>query len=520
MTAIHMRRKPARKVVSRCDFASSPTGLTTGLRTRVLIVAVGLAALAGCAVGPNFKKPAAPDGDYTARPAAGAAAADSATSPEQRFTSGADISADWWTLFHSQPLNDLIDLALKNNADLKAARAALSVARENVLAQRGAYFPNVNGSFSATRQRLSGQIAPTLSSNAYIYNLYTPQLNVSFVPDVFGLNRRTMESLRAQEQEVRYQMVATYVTLTANVVVTAIQEASLRRQVETTRQLIDSGTHALDVLRYQLSKGYASGLDVAAQESQLAQFAAMLPPLAKQLAQLRDLLATLTGRFPTQQPDTGIDLATLNLPAEMPLTLPAALVEQRPDVLQAEENLHDASARIGIAIANRLPNLELTGNVGSAAAAMSELFKSGTGFWVIGATATAPIFQGGTLLHQERAAKATYEQAREQYRSTVLQAFQNVADSLAALQTDADGLKAAAAAAAAAKVTLDLAERQWHDGYTGYVAYLSAEQANQQSQIALVQSEAARLADSAALFQALGGGWWHRSDMITGNHEK
>jgi len=514
MTAIHMRRKPARKVASRCDFATVRRGAG-------LLALAGVAALAGCAVGPDFKKPAAPEGDYTARPAAAGVAAEGALAgAEQRFTSGADIAADWWTLFHSPPLNDLIDLALKNNADLKAARAALSVARESVLAQRGAYFPNVSGSFSATRQSLSGQIAPTLSSNAYTYNLYTPELDVSFVPDVFGLNRRTMESLRAEEQEARYQMVATYVTLTANVVVTAIQEASLRRQVETTQQLIESGTHALEVLRYQREKGYASGLDVAAQESQLAQFAATLPPLARQLAQLRDLLATLTGRFPNQQPATGIDLATLTLPEEMPLSLPAALIEQRPDVRQAEANLHDASAKIGIAIANRLPNLELTGSVGSAAAAMDQLFKSGTGFWAIGATATAPIFQGGTLLHQERAAKAAYRQAAEQYRSTVLQAFQNVADSLAALQSDADGLKAASTAAAAAKVTLDLAERQWHDGYAGYVAYLSAEQANQQSQIALVEAEASRLADSAALFQALGGGWWHRADLAAGYHEK
>lgn len=514
-----MRRKPARKVVSRCDFARFPAGLTDNLRTCVVIAVLTLGALSGCAVGPNFKKPAPPDGDYTTRPPA--AAADSKDAGDgQRFTDGADIAQDWWTLFHSQPLNDLIELALKNNADLKAARAALSVARENVLAQRGAYFPNVNGTFSASRQSLSGQIAPTLSSNAYIYNLYTPQLNVSFVPDVFGLNRRTMESLRAQEQEIRYQMVATYTSLTANVVVTAIQEASLRKQVETTHQLIDSGTRALEILRYQFSKGYSSGLDVAAQESQLAQFAATLPPLAKQLAQLKDLLATLTGRFPNQLPDDGIDLATLQLPADMPLTLPATLVEQRPDVLQAEANLHDASAKIGIAEANRLPNFELTGNVGSAASAMSELFKSGTGFWAIGATATAPIFQGGTLLHQERAAKAAYRQAAEQYRSTVLTAFQNVADSLAALQTDADGLKAASAAADAAKVTLDLAERQWHDGYVGYVGLLSAEQANQQGQIALVQAQADRLADTAALFQALGGGWWHRADLVTGNHEK
>jgi NodT family efflux transporter outer membrane factor (OMF) lipoprotein len=202
------------------------------------------------------------------------------------------------------------------------------------------------------------------------------------------------------------------------------------------------------------------------------------------------------------------------------VSLPSALVAQRPDVLQAEANLHDASAKIGIAIANRLPNITLTANAGSTAAALDQLFTSGTGFWGIGAAATAPIFQGGTLMHQERAAKAAYTQAAEQYRSTVLTAFQNVADTLTALEQDAEAVKAAAAAAAAAKVTLDLAQRQWKDGYAGYLSLLSAEQADQQSEINLLQAQFNRYADSAALFQALGGGWWHRADLTTDDHEK
>jgi len=201
------------------------------------------------------------------------------------------------------------------------------------------------------------------------------------------------------------------------------------------------------------------------------------------------------------------------------VSLPSELVTQRPDVLQAEANLHDASAKIGIAIANRLPNIALTANAGSSAAAMDQLFTSGTGFWGIGAEVTAPIFEGGTLLHQERAAKAAYVQAAEQYRSTVLTAFQNVADTLTALEQDADALSAAAAAADAAKVTLDLAQRQLQDGYAGYLALLSAEQTYQQARIGLVQAQANRFADTAALFQALGGGWWHRADLQD-KHEK
>jgi NodT family efflux transporter outer membrane factor (OMF) lipoprotein len=338
-------------------------------------------------------------------------------------------------------------------------------------------------------------------------------VSVAYVPDVFGLNRRTTESLKAQEQEVRFQMIATYTTLTANVVVTAIQEASLQMQIDATRQLIDINSNMLKILQYQFAKGYANRLDVAAQESQLAQVAATLPPLLKQSAQLRDLLAVLGGRFPNQAPTEKFELSSLQLPQDLPVSLPSELVAQRPDVLQAEANLHDASAKIGIAIANRLPNIVLTANAGSTAAAMNQLFTSGTGFWGLGAAATAPIFQGGTLLHQERAAKAAYIQAAEQYRSTVLTAFQNVADTLTALEQDAAALKAAAAAADAAKVTLDLAQRQWQDGYAGYLALLSAEQAYQQGRINLVQAQANRYADTAALFQALGGGWWHRTDL-------
>jgi len=386
--------------------------------------------------------------------------------------------------------------------------------------RNGAFTTSVTGSFSATRQRQSGQIAPALNSNAFLYNLFTPQVTVSYVPDVFGLNRRTVESLQAQEQEVRFQTAAAYTTLTANVVVTAIQVASLQMQIDATRELVDINTNTVNILRYQFDKGYASRIDLAAQESQLAQVAATLPPLLKQLAQAEDLLAVLAGRFPNQAPEEKFDLSSLQLPQELPVSLPAELVSQRPDVLQAEANLHDASAKIGIATANRLPNIVLTANAGSSAAAMDQLFTSGSGFWGLGAEVTAPIFQGGTLLHQQRAAKAAYTQAAEQYRSTVLAAFQNIADTLTALEQDAEALKAAAAAADAAKVTLDLAQRQLQAGYAGYLALLNAEQAYQQGQINLVQAQANRYADTAALFQALGGGWWDRPELLTDKHEK
>ena len=507
--------------LSRGDPQLLPMSPTCKSRPLALHVVLASISLAGCAVGPNFKRPAAPDvAEYTPSPLSTTAATPNVSGGEaQHFANGSDIAADWWTLFHSKPLNELIELSLTNNHDLKAAQAALSAARENVKAQRGLYYPSLTGSFSATRQRQSGQIAPALNSNAFLYNLFTPEVSVSYVPDVFGLNRRTVESLQAQEQESRFQMIATYTTLTSNVVVAAIQEASLSTQIEATRQLIDINTNMLQILQYQFDKGYANRLDVAAQESQLAQITATLPPLLKQLAQQRDLLAVLAGQFPSQAPDEKFELSSLQLPQDLPVSLPSRLVEQRPDVLQAEANLHDASAKIGIAIANRLPNIELTANAGSSAAAMDELFTSGTGFWGLGAAVTAPIFQGGTLLHRQRAAEAAYDQAAEQYRSAVFVAFQNVADTLTALEQDADALKAAAAATDAAKLTLDLAQRQLLDGYTGYLALLNAEQSYQQGLINLVQAEANRYADTAALFQALGGGWWHRADLQDA-HEK
>ena len=474
-----------------------------------------------CAVGPNFERPKPPDvSEYTTAPLSTTVASENVAGGEaQHFANGVDITADWWTLFHSKPLNELIERSLASNHDLKAAQAALLVANENVLAQRGVYYPSVSGNFSASRQRISGQIAPTLNSNTFLFNLFTPQVSVSYVPDVFGLNRRTVESLQAQEQEARFQMIATYTTLTANVVVTAIQVGSVQMQIAATRELIDINSNIVKILKYQFAKGYASRLDLAAQESQLAQVAATLPPLIKQLAQFRDQLAVLAGRFPSQAPED-IALSSLQLPQELPVSLPSTLVTQRPDVLQAEANLHDASAKIGIATANRLPNIVLTASVGGSAAAIDQLLNSGTGFWSLGAEVTAPLFQGGTLLHQQRAAKAAYVQAAEQYRSAVLTAFQNVADTLTALEQDADGLKAATAAADAAQVTLDLAQRQLKDGYAGSLALLSAEQAYQQSRINLVQAQANRYADTAALFQALGGGWWHRGDLAQDKHEE
>jgi len=495
---------------------------TPNLQRGVFGALVLVTFLSGCAVGPNFKKPAAPAAaSYTAKPLeTTASTTNTPGGTAQRFVNGVNIPEDWWTLFHSKALNELIEASLTNNPDLKAAQAALRVAHENVLAGRGNYFPSVTANFSATRQKQSENLAPgpnfPATPQEFQYNLFTPELSISYSPDVFGANRRSMESLKAQEEGVRYQMAAAYTTLTANVVVTAIQEGAVQAQIEATRELIDVNSNMVEILRYQVGKGYASRLDFLAQESQLAQEIATLPPLMKLEGQLRDQLAVLAGRFPGEAPTETFELSALQLPEELPVSLPSQLVEQRPDILQAQANMHAASAQIGVAEANRLPNITLTANAGSSALALDKVFTSGTGFWGIGAAAAAPLFQGGTLLHQERAARAAYVQAAEQYRSTVLTAFQNVADTLTALQQDAEGLKAAATAEADAKATLELSRRQWKDGYISYLALLSAEQAYQQARVNLVLAQANRFSDTAALFQALGGGWWHRSDLTKG----
>jgi NodT family efflux transporter outer membrane factor (OMF) lipoprotein len=483
---------------------------TSFIATSVLLV------ITSCTVGPNFKRPSPPNvGGYTPTPVSTTSSAPNVPAGEpQHLIEARDIPGEWWTLFQSKPLNDLIEWSLKANPDLKAAQAALVVARENVLAQRGAYYPIVAGSFSASRTKTSNEIAPIAPfSGATNFSLYTPQVAVSFVPDVFGLNRRTMESLRAQEQATRFALAATHITLSSNVVTAAIGEALLRAQVDATRELITINSEMLKILRNQYANGYVSRLDVAAQESQLAQVTATLPPLLKQLAQQRDLLVRLSGGFPNEDLPEKFELSSLHLPQELPINVPSQLVEQRPDVRQAEENWHSACALIGVARANRFPSFAITADAGSMALAFRDIFSAGTGYWDVGAGVTQPIFEGGTLRHRERAARAAYIEASELYRSTVLTAFENVADTLNALQQDADGLKAAATAKDAASVTLDLARKQFQSGYVNYLALLSAEQTYQQAVINLTQARANRYADTAALFQALGGGWWNRADI-------
>jgi NodT family efflux transporter outer membrane factor (OMF) lipoprotein len=430
----------------------------------------------------------------------------------QHFVAGADIPSQWWTLFQSPKLNHLIEQALKANPDMSAAQAALRQAHELYLVQRTSYLPTVQGGFTGDRSEFpTGTLtSPTVAPTA-TYSLYTAQLTLTYTPDVFGATRRQVEIAKAQEQSNRFQLDAVYVTLSSNVVVTAVQEASLRGQIATTERLLELQRQLTETVQRQRKLGTASDLDLLAQQSAEAQTAQTLPPLQKQLGQTRDALTALLGRLPSEEPEETFRLDELTLPSDLPVSLPSKLVEQRPDVRQAEENLHAASAAVGVALANMLPQFSIDADVGSSALKLGQVFSPYTGFWDVGASLTQTLFDAGALLHKKRAADAALDQAAAQYRAAVILACQNVADTLRALQADADALKASAEAERAAEKTFDLAKHQRMLGTISLVAVLNAEQSYRQAELTLVQAQGNRYSDTAALFQALGGGWWNRT---------
>jgi NodT family efflux transporter outer membrane factor (OMF) lipoprotein len=486
------------------------------LRTRAGAACAAAILLSGCAVGPDFRSPTAPDLPRYTRPSLAATTASSevAGGEEQRFVSERQLSYEWWALFESPPLNELMRKALDASPTLVAAQAALRQAWELVLAQQGAYYPTVEASFAASGQKASSALSPPLSTNQLRYGLFTTLGTLSFTPDVFGGNRRQVESLQSLVDAQRFQLEAAYLSLTANVAASAIQEASLRAQIAATREIIDISSASLELVRRQFALGAVARLDVAAQEAALAQVRETLPPLQKQLEQTRNLLGALAGRFPSDDVAEVFELGALHLPGELPVGLPSTLVEHRPDVRAADAQLHSASALIGVALANRFPQFTITAEAGGTSTALAQMFANGNPFWSMAGTVAKTLFDGGTLLHRQRAAEAAFEQAAAQYRSTVITAFQNVADAMHALDADAETLKAAVAAEQATKVALDLTLSAQQLGAVNYLAVLSAQQAYRQALLTRVQAQAGRLSDTVALFQALGGGWWNRPDQV------
>ncbi len=485
---------------------SSLRGVCLGFLTAALVAA--------CAVGPDFHAPAPPaTTHYTRAPEpTGTVAAPGASGTAQNFSSERDIPADWWTLYHSSALDELVREALADSPTVQAAQATLRTAVETWKANRGGLLlPAVNATGSATRQKEPGA-AFGQPGNSILFNLFDASVGVTYRLDLFGASRRQVEAYYAQADYQRWEFEAARLTLTANVVTTAVNIASLHAQIAALTDIIVSEREQLKVVQRQFDAGAASRSDLLAQQTQVAENEAQLPALEKQLAQAQHRLAVLVGRTPDDATVPDFTLDQLTLPADLPLSLPAKLVRQRPDVQASEALLHQSTAQLGVATANMYPQLNLTGSIGSETTTASQLFKTGTSAWNIGGSLTQPLFHGGELLGLKRAARADLDRATAQYRGTVLGALQDVADTLRALEADARTLQADLITETDAQDTLNMTKLQYKVGGVSYLTLLNAERVYLQARQNRVQAEAARYADTAALFQALGGGWWNRQD--------
>nr|WP_246447425.1 efflux transporter outer membrane subunit [Undibacterium jejuense] len=473
--------------------------------------------ISGCAVGPNFNAPAAPVNSdqysYTGKAkVTETVKANTFAGQSQKLSSGQDIPAAWWEVFHSEALDKLIRESLKHNPTLASAQAALRQAQENYNSQADSVlYPSVTGNLGAQRQHASA--VSTNVPGGKVLNLYNASVNVSYSVDVFGANKRGLESVQAGVDYQRYQLEATYLTLTANVVTTAIREASLRSQLQATQEILEAQTSQLNVIEKQFTVGAIPKASLLAQRNLVAQTRASLPALQKSVDQTRNQLAVLAGKLPGDADLPEFSLDNLQLPQELPVSVPSALVRQRPDILAVESLLHQASAQVGVATANQYPQFSLTGSYGYSSTDSSKLFNNSMSFWSVGGGLVAPIFNAGALSAKRRASEAAYDQAAAQYRSTVLSAFQNVADTLRALELDAQTLKQQAEVEALAKDTLELTMKQYKLGGVSSLTLLDAKRTYQSARINLVQAQANRYADTAALFQAMGGGWWNRPEL-------
>lgn len=493
------------------------------LPTRFAFAATLCAALSlSACVGPDFQPPEPPDiASYTPERQPQSF---SAQGKNQHLDISRQLPAEWWELFHSPALDSVINRALHDNPNIEAARAALRVAQANVYAEVGQLFPLATGNITSEGGKVAttpngengGVAAPVVgqgSSNPTYYQLHTAQFTVSYVPDIWGGVRRQIENLEAVKQNQRFMNEATFLTLTSNIAAGAIQEASLRAQISTTERLITIYKDILAKIVLQQQAGQVSGLDVAAEEALVAQTEATLPPLRKALAQQRDQLIVLSGHLPGEGLPETFEFSNLKLPRTLPVLIPSDLVSQRPDVRAAEESFHAACALVGVAIANRLPQVSLTGDIGRSGTSINQLFSNNPAFYFYTGIASASqvIFDGFTLQQRQRAAEAGVDQAAADYRLAVLTAFQNVADTLYAIRYDTDSLKKAILAEKATAKTLQLTRTQLSQGQVAIQTVLGAETSNLQASLTVIQAQANRYIDTVGLFQALGGGWWNRN---------
>ncbi len=479
--------------------------------------------LTGCAVGPDFHAPKAPGlARYTAQklPVTAAAGAAKDGTP-QRFVTGQDVAGAWWGLFRSPRLTLLVSTALARNPSLESSRETLLQAQETALAAEGAWFPQIAVTGNRVRQKFSpaqaglstAQISSQGGAVVAPFSVYTAQVGVNYTFDVWGSTRRTVEADQAQAEQQRFQLEGAANMLAANTANAAINAAALEAEIDAEEKLVAAEQRLLSTVKRQFDLGGATGTDVATQEAQLGSTEALVVPLQTQLATTRDQLAAYLGRAPSEADIPPIALDELTLPGELPVSLPSALVAQRPDVRAAEAQWHAATAQVGVAVANRLPQFTLSGAAGTAPAQFAQLFAPGNGFWTLTTQIAGPIFEGGTLLHQQRAAQAAMRSAAANYQNVVIGAFQNVADVLTTLSQDALALSANDIAARAAARGLSLAQLQYGAGGVAYPIVLQAQTQYQNAVINLIKARAARYTDTVLLFAALGGGWWNRADI-------
>jgi len=460
----------------------------------------------GCAVGPNFVRPVPPEADrYTGAPQIAATVA--ADGRAQSFTPGGRIAGDWWRLFGAAGLDDAVRKAISNNATLEAAEANLRQSQDNMRAGYGVFYPQAQAGLSATRQ-LSAPLQQGLGTGGSIFNVFTASGAISYTFDVFGGKRRAVEALRAQADSQRYETKAAYLALSGNVVNTCIARAGYAEEIRATRQLIDLETQQLRLTEAQFRSGTVPYANVLVVRGQISLYQASLAPLEQSASQAAHLLAMLEGVTPSQAGLPDIDLSTLTLPVDLPLSLPSELVNQRPDILSAGALMHAAGANIGAATAAMLPSFSLSGTYGGASSTLANL-SAVSKFWSVGPTVTTPIFQGNSLWYTRRASIDAWQQTRALYRQTVLAAFQQVADSLKGLEHDAEALQAQVEGKRAAGEALALTRDNYQAGLVAYLDVLTAGTQFQTATIAYAQAVAQRHQDTVALFVALGGGWWN-----------
>lgn len=496
----------------------------------ILSISIGLAcvalSLSGCTLGPNFKSPESPvklasdssDYSYATEPIAQETeASEGKAGTSQKLVMAQDIPAQWWEIFHSKELDALIRSALERSPDLASAQAALRNVQENykVFADNRLY-PNATASFVPERDLVS-QSDLTGQSSRY-YSLKTAQVTVNYDFDVFGANKRGLENLQAQVDYQRFQVEAAYLTITSNLVATAISEAALRAQIKVQEEILQFQAKQLNVIKSKFTTGAIKKVDVLDAQTQVAQTRVLIIALQKSLQQARNLLAVYAGRLPSDANLSEFELESLQLPSELPVSIPSALVRQRPDIRASEALLHQASAQVGVATANQYPQITLQAQLGSMAFGNgypfpTSLFTYPSEFWRLAGGITQPIFDAGALSAKRRSAVAAYDQADANYRSIVLKAFQNVADSLQALEFDARTLKAQVDVVASATQNLNLANLQFNLGAINSLQLLDIKRTYQLARIDLIRFQAARYADTAALFQSLGGGWWNRPEL-------